>query len=1023
MRRAPASIVILAWNAWGETQACLESLRPTLDLHDQVIVVDNGSSDATAARLRLFSWVEVVTNGENRGFAGGCNQGAALARHDIVVFLNNDTVLHGRWLDALLAPFADQHVGATGPRSNFVSGPQIAEGASYAAGDRNAMRRFARTWAEAHRGEISVTERLVGFCLAVRRQTFLAVDGFDEGYEIGGFEDDDLCRRLTDAGWGLVVAHEAFVHHAGHRSFDVNNVDWFAQQEANRIRFESKFGDRSNRDFPLVSACLIVRDEEENLPGCLASLQGLADEIVVYDTGSTDGTVPLARKLGATVIEGYWDDDFSRARNEALAQCGGEWIVWLDADETLSCQDLGELRQYLARTGPEVEGFGIHIDNLTGSGVGAIFVHSACRIFRRANCQWVGRLHEQVASRQGHRPVASIALDQARIRHTGYMTEAMAKRGKAERNVRVAKEEVERSTSWDQGFALTSLGRAYMTAGQSEEALDACRQGAAQTKNPHTRRLALRTAIEALLVLGRIDEADEVLVEFRRASERQVLADLLEAGICRRRGEFERALSLYERVGRAEVDDDRFEYEANMFARHRSELLVELGRFSDAADTLLSVLDEDGILDAHLGLVIEYLNKAGRPLLDLARAIPGEKRQMFLAQVLQLFPDTADQVLEACVVHEAESSEQVSLDLLATAATVAPTLGIERALVWSSRLRTRGLESACPLVTIALDGERLNVERARAAAAGYQLFGDERLASAFSAVAARAGSDLSVILHEAESLCPALAAQVLAGSTDCSNPMSESAIAPPTPTVGPVTEGTAGGPDHGPSASYYGFERPEVVALVPHEAKAILDVGCAAGRLGQAIKKRQSCHVTGIELNPAVAQAAGQVLDRVIVADLNRGLVDLPAESLDCVVCADVLEHLVDPWAVVRSFHAALRPGGTIVTSIPNIRNLGVLAEIASGTFTYQEAGILDRTHLRFFTRATFEQLLHGEGFDVDLCQWVADPALSLDRHRVGEGLHSLNLGRISIGDVTPAEIEEFSAVQILFRARKRRGG
>jgi len=400
LRRKPVSIVILAWNAWEETQSCLESLRSTLQLGDQVIVVDNGSTDVTPSRLKLFAWAEVITNQENRGFAGGCNQGAALAQHEVVVFLNNDTVLYGHWLDALVAPFGDPRVGASGPRSNFVSGPQVAEGVSYSAGDRAGLRQFARQWAEAHRGQVTPTDRLVGFCLAVRKTAFEAVGGFDEGYEVGGFEDDDLCRRLGDAGWHLVVAHESYVHHAGHRTFDVNQVDWFAQQEVNRGRFEQKFGDHSTRDFPLASACLIVRDEVESLTDCLRSIDGLVDEIVVYDTGSVDGTVALARQLGATVIEGTWDDDFSRARNAALAACRGEWIVWLDADETLVCDDLSGLRAQLARTGPEVEGFSVTIDNLTGSGIEPMFALSYRRHVLGRDLTETNALFERTA-RQG----------------------------------------------------------------------------------------------------------------------------------------------------------------------------------------------------------------------------------------------------------------------------------------------------------------------------------------------------------------------------------------------------------------------------------------------------------------------------------------------------------------------------------------------------------------------------------------------------------------------------------------------
>jgi GT2 family glycosyltransferase len=115
-------VVILAWNAWEHTRTCLESLLPTLRSGDQVVVVDNGSTDATGAELMKLPWVEVVSNHVNRGFRPGCNQGAAAARGDVIVFLNNDTMVHGAGWTSCCVPFGDPQVGAVGPRSNNVSG-------------------------------------------------------------------------------------------------------------------------------------------------------------------------------------------------------------------------------------------------------------------------------------------------------------------------------------------------------------------------------------------------------------------------------------------------------------------------------------------------------------------------------------------------------------------------------------------------------------------------------------------------------------------------------------------------------------------------------------------------------------------------------------------------------------------------------------------------------------------------------------------------------------------------------------
>jgi GT2 family glycosyltransferase/glycosyltransferase involved in cell wall biosynthesis/tetratricopeptide (TPR) repeat protein len=753
MRRSPASIVILAWNAWETTQACLDSLSPTLGVRDQVIVVDNGSTDATPRRLGRYPWIEVVTNEDNHGFAGGCNDGAARARHDVLVFLNNDTILCGRWLDPLIVPFdEDATVGATGPRSNFVSGPQLAEGASYLRGDMPAMRRFARTWAQEHRAQATQAERLVGFCLAVRRDVFDEVGGFDTAYGIGGYEDDDLCRRIVASGQRLLIAHESFVHHEGHQTFDANGLDWFAEQETNRDRFESRFGlGRSSHDVVKVSACLITKDEETNIATCLASLDGFVDEIVIYDTGSTDATVEVARAMGATVIEGYWDDDFSRARNAALEHCTGDWIAWLDADETLVCDDVDALLRLLDHVDPQLDGFSVPIDNLTGVGVGSGFVHSACRLFRRARCEWTGRLHEQIAGRGDHRGIQQVALGGARIRHTGYLDEAMRSRNKTERNLRVAQAEVAQADGWERGFSLTSLGRAFLTAGRFEEAFEHCRAGLEHTDNLITRRLATRTAGEALLHLGRYDEALAWIDDLRAISTSTVQADIAEGKVRLVRGEFQGALDLFDRVGVRQFDDDGFEVGRYMFAVQRAEALEGLGRTSDAADVLLEVLVDQGVIDVHLAILVDSLRRAGRPLDELAAAIPAVNAPNFLAQVLQLPDGIADELLDACLRQMADG--QV---VLATAATLARRLPIDRALLWSARMREAGFAANCPLVAIAT-GTASPELRARAAATAVAAFGDPRGRQAFMAVFSGAQpSQRHSIRAEANALCPDL---------------------------------------------------------------------------------------------------------------------------------------------------------------------------------------------------------------------------------------------------------------------------
>jgi tetratricopeptide (TPR) repeat protein len=246
-----------------------------------------------------------------------------------------------------------------------------------------------------------------------------------------------------------------------------------APQEPALAKLASRALDIAGRARPAtgmrLSLCMIVRDEQEMLPRCLASVADAVDEIVIVDTGSTDATVEIARSFGARVLLHEWTGSFAQARNVSFDAAKGDWLLYLDADEVLVREDAPLLRSLTGRTWREA--FYLSETNYTGDlEDGTAVTHNALRLFRnRPQYRFEGRLHEQIAHcLPGYLP-ERVEASGVRIEHYGYLGAVRDSREKSSRNIELLR--LQQAESPPTPFLHYNLGSEYAAAGEPQAAL------------------------------------------------------------------------------------------------------------------------------------------------------------------------------------------------------------------------------------------------------------------------------------------------------------------------------------------------------------------------------------------------------------------------------------------------------------------------------------------------------------------------------------------------------------------------
>ena len=335
--------------------------------------------------------------------------------------------------------------------------------------------------------------------------------------------------------------------------------------------------------------------------------------------------------------------------------------------------------------------------------------------------------------------------------------------------------------------------------------------------------------------------------------------------------------------------------------------------------------------------LLERLRQAGFDLRVDSRVL--EEMALLFSRARLVFNRSLNGDLNMRVFEALASGSMLLTDRLA------PSAGLEELLVDRRHLVLYDDADLEDLARYYLDHE---AEREAIAAAGYQE---------------------AICHHTYGHRVDALLSDIFGAGT-CATCVAGATEAPSVPSGRPgPAAGTSTDAVTADLPGYYRNSRPELAELVPATARRVLEIGCAAGEMGRLLKsQRPGIQVVGIEREEAAAALARQHLDGVIRGDIES-LADLPYPVgwFDCLVFGDVLEHLREPEAILRRLLAWLAADGAVVASIPNVRHQSVLLELmVNGRWQYRDEGLLDRTHLRFFTLAEVRALLNAVGLRPD---------------------------------------------------------
>ncbi|KGP91501.1 hypothetical protein N780_19405 [Pontibacillus chungwhensis BH030062] len=261
----------------------------------------------------------------------------------------------------------------------------------------------------------------------------------------------------------------------------------------------------------LLSLCMIVKDEESTLNRCLQTVQGIVDEIVIVDTGSSDNTKSIANLYTEKVFDFNWNNNFSEARNYASSKAKGQWILVLDADEYVDSQNLLDMKEDLKKASVDTYIYKVNIVNFAGNNGEELIQHQHSRIYRNIDSiKFYRPIHEQLTL---NGKVINGKESSLVIYHSGYMSDVVKKKKKGARNKELIQRELNKPGV--NAFDYFNLGNEYNMIGEHEEALDCYRKAFIMKKDFSYAWVPFNVVqlIHTLVSLKRFPEALDVIID------------------------------------------------------------------------------------------------------------------------------------------------------------------------------------------------------------------------------------------------------------------------------------------------------------------------------------------------------------------------------------------------------------------------------------------------------------------------------------------------------------------------------